>query len=489
MTGRLVSPDQVRPRPIQTRDTPAGRRWQVKWRIESSDRTRAFKSKQAAVAFHAELVAATTGRGREMFDADTSLPASWNPEPRAEDYTFLDVAITTVERLWDHWGSKNRMGRVESLAQLVVYATTAEHPDRQMLRRLVRNHVLTGPGAAKPLVPMRLPRKREYSVADLERALRWLERHSQRIVDLDDVAALEKLLEDASRSVVDGHTLGRSSCDRARGSASLAFDEAVRMKVFQANPVRALPRRGRTKSMEVEPALLPTPEEAAALVDGLSTISASAVRLYRAFFTVMWSCGTRPSELYGLRAGPHIVLPNEPGAWGSMVVSEPLVGSSGRWTDDGQSRESRPGLKSRNDGSIRRILLPPAAVRELRAHLDLTQPAPGELIFRNNNGNPLDQSVVGRIWRTCRTRACEGRFTLTVYQLRHTAASTMLRAGVPVPRAAQQLGNSVPVFLRTYARIMSDDDTQFMRQMDAALGSAGSGKSDDVMPTVETPAA
>jgi integrase len=44
-----------------------------------------------------------------------------------------------------------------------------------------------------------------------------------------------------------------------------------------------------------------------------------------------------------------------------------------------------------------------------------------------------------------------------VYDLRHTAATVMLRAGVPPAEAARRLGHSVDVLMRVYAGVFDNE--------------------------------
>lgn len=471
MSANLVGPESVYIKPIQSRTIEAGRRWYVKWKVAQRERTKTFKTRSAAVAFHAELVAATGSRGRSMWDPSTGKPVSWGPPAGfGQEPTFLELAVAAVERRWDEWTPNNRMSRVESMAQLLVYATSTPAKDKEMVRLVLRNWVLPKRAERDPLTSVKTSKGRTYTPDELERAITWIQRTSWPLSESTDLDVVHSLLKKAANSVVTGKPLGHWAQDKNRGSASIIFEEAIWQKHLQFNPVRQVRLKPSTTSTAVEPSAVPTPEQAREIVDALGTISARAVLQYRAFFTTMWSCGTRPSELYGLKMGPDLWLPDS--GWGLLVLREPLVGSSSRWTDDRRRWHVRDGLKARESGSVRKVLVPPETVRELRAHLEATKPSDGDLVFQNSKGKPLDQSHVGRIWRTCLKRACDGRFTITVYELRHTSASVMLRAGVPAARAAQQLGNSVPMLNRTYSRVMSSDDDDFKESMDIMLRSS-----------------
>ena len=59
----------------------------------------------------------------------------------------------------------------------------------------------------------------------------------------------------------------------------------------------------------------------------------------------------------------------------------------------------------------------------------------------------------------------------TVYDLRHSAATMMLRAGVPAAEVARRLGHSVDVLLRVYAGVHNDERERSNALIEAALAS------------------
>ena len=59
------------------------------------------------------------------------------------------------------------------------------------------------------------------------------------------------------------------------------------------------------------------------------------------------------------------------------------------------------------------------------------------------------------------------------YDLRHTAATTMLRANVPLPEVARRLGHSVEVLLRVYAGAFDGDRERSNRLLDGELRRLG----------------
>jgi hypothetical protein len=56
-----------------------------------------------------------------------------------------------------------------------------------------------------------------------------------------------------------------------------------------------------------------------------------------------------------------------------------------------------------------------------------------------------------------------------VYDLRHAAATTWLRAGVPLGEVARRLGHSVETLVSTYVGALQGDDTAANTMIDSVL--------------------
>lgn len=83
---------------------------------------------------------------------------------------------------------------------------------------------------------------------------------------------------------------------------------------------------------------------------------------------------------------------------------------------------------------------------------------PDGLIFPRRDGRPWArhdyQNWRRRIWHSARGRA--GVEALPPYDLRHAFASLQIRAGVPLPELAEQLGHAPQMTLSTYAHVMRE---------------------------------
>ena len=60
---------------------------------------------------------------------------------------------------------------------------------------------------------------------------------------------------------------------------------------------------------------------------------------------------------------------------------------------------------------------------------------------------------------------------MRIYDCRHAAATTWLRAGVPLGEVAKRLGHSVETLVSTYVGALDGDETLANKGIDAVLGS------------------
>jgi integrase len=91
----------------------------------------------------------------------------------------------------------------------------------------------------------------------------------------------------------------------------------------------------------------------------------------------------------------------------------------------------------------------------------------GELIFRTRKGTRPTNSNWLRTWH--RSLAEIGHAPLRIYDCRHAAATTWLRAGVPLGEVARRLGHSVETLVSTYVGTIEGDETVANERIDAAL--------------------
>lgn len=165
----------------------------------------------------------------------------------------------------------------------------------------------------------------------------------------------------------------------------------------------------------------------------------------------MYFGGFRPAEVVGL-VESDLTLPAS--GWGSALLhrTRPSVGK--QWTDTGESRDDR-GLKNRPTEDVRRVPIPPQLVAILRGHIETFGTADDGRLFLSESGE----------WSPPRPITGPGRKPDTLlyrrpsslprpYDLRHSALSAWLNAGVDATEVAERAGNSVEVLLSRYAKCL-----------------------------------
>lgn len=181
------------------------------------------------------------------------------------------------------------------------------------------------------------------------------------------------------------------------------------------NPARGI----RLKRHQKEEIDRYTPEERDKLLSRLDGQS-------KVYFSVLFGCGLRPGEALALQ-----------------------------WTDyngeelDVSKQITRRRLEHTTKTSVRRRVYVPEWVRiQLNNHHTRFV---GEWVFVNSLGRcNLDTDIFNEAWREAHKKA---RIPYRIpYACRHSRASELLSIGIPPAEAAKQMGHSVEMFLRTYAR-------------------------------------
>ena len=101
--------------------------------------------------------------------------------------------------------------------------------------------------------------------------------------------------------------------------------------------------------------------------------------------------------------------------------------------------------------------IPPVLVAMLRQWVKQNNlKSPDLLLFRTRNNTRPSGSNWARAWH----RALEsvGQKPLRVYDCRHAAATTWLRAGMPLSETARRLGHSVETLVSTYVGALDDEE-------------------------------
>lgn len=218
----------------------------------------------------------------------------------------------------------------------------------------------------------------------------------------------------------------------ARGLLRAVMQVAVDDGVIRVNPVDSV----RAPNAELQ-AL--TAEDVLSLAE-LEAVLKCAPQRWRALFTVMGYTGCRLSEALGLTPR-HIDLDA-----GTMAIRQRVQEVAGKST-------VAPGAKTR--GSVRETWLDPEVIDALRDHLAAYPAGEDELIFRTESGGiPSRSNLLPRQFAPALLAAGVAR-RLGVMNLRHTAISHMLGAGMPAIAVAARVGHANPTMtLNRYARFI-----------------------------------
>ena len=223
-----------------------------------------------------------------------------------------------------------------------------------------------------------------------------------------------------------------------------ALDLAAADRLIDANPAAKVPR---AKHQKAPPDPL-TPQEAQAIVDRLHEHHPGQVANMVEFW--MWT-GLRTSELFAL-SWANVDLRG-----GTILVTEATV---------------RGERKASTKTDVARVVhLNSRARAALQRQRSLTQTAGAEVFQDPRYGTPwVDERAFRRSYWTPTLKVLGIRYRRP-YNMRHTYATAMLMAGMTPAFCARELGHSVEMFLRTYAKWVDNvrDDAE-MARLESSLG-------------------
>ena len=406
--------------------------WVVRYTIDGTHRSKSYRTRAEAERYRGALLQAVHNGDR--FDLATGEPESWQL-PLA-DLPVHQWVRRWLSEQWPEWQPRSRASASEALARFVILAGRPDAEPPSDLGSYLRSTL--GPDTVS---------ERE---ADQER---WLDRNCLTLADLDR-AVVSEIARELARKL-DGEPYAATTAARYRTNVRACIRAAVEAGAIPTDPWPARSRtRSRRKVARRKPAVdirsLPDPttmRRALAAIDSHQPGSAT----YRVMTAVAYYAGLRPSEIAMLRVRA-LVLPPE--GWGRIDVTE---------ADVSYDEPGEPKTGSRS------VPIPQVLVRTLRDWLvNNGLSDPGALIFRTRNGTRPTASNWGRAWH--RALRSIGSEPLRVYDCRHAAATTWLRAGVPLGEVARRLGHSVDTLVTTYVGALDGDEQLANDRIDSALG-------------------
>jgi len=408
------------------------RRYRVKWEVDGRHKTRSFKTKEQAERLRSTLQQAV--RDGLRFDATTGEPVEW----QGTTETWWSWSLEWYRLKWPDWAGKSRKSGAEPLVAITPYLVRPRAPE---------------PPADMTSWLWQVGYRPNLSEADRAGPeLAWLERWSLPLDEIDP-GSLERALT-AATTRRDGRRMAATVVKKRRDLIKAVFAAAERRELIDRNPMQRIVWRAPSRSVEVDISTVPTTGDVLRAVETAAELPGYGAH-YAALYALVGLAGLRPSEAAGLMID-DVKLPLE--GWGLARVSGATTSPGSRYTDDGEVREDK-GLKHRPESATRPVPLPPVVVDRLRSHIERWPHDDGR-VLRNGNGRPVTADNWGPAWDRIRTKlwpAGHGLSGTTVYQLRHTAATTMLRASIPPAEVARRLGHSVEMLMRVYVGVFEDD--------------------------------
>jgi integrase len=435
----------------------------VRWSVEKVPFHEVFKTKALADRFRAKLLAAVE-KG-EPFDTVAGLPDSMRGGTAA--LSFFDLAVKYVDHRWAEASAKHRDSMTDALALVVpvLVKPLRGRPSDGVLRKALRSYVLP------------VPRRERERPEDVAAAVRWIERASLPVGELNELARVHGLVEALGRKL-DGTPAATQTYRRRRAVVFNALEYAVELELLPANPLtRVRRKRGKRALQEVDRRVVVNPRQARELLTAVTYVGrfdrASGRRL-RAFFACLYYAALRPGEALGLRLA-DCTLPGT--GWGRIELAETRPSAGKTWTDSGEAHDRR-GLKQREKGEVRVVPIPPPLVRLLQEHVGEFGIADDGRLFQSEYGNVVAASSYSRIWKQARGLALLPPQVGSVmaarpYDLRHAGVSQWLNSGVPAPEVAARAGHSVDVLLKIYAKCIDGQEAEMNERILAGLGEEG----------------
>jgi integrase len=239
-----------------------------------------------------------------------------------------------------------------------------------------------------------------------------------------------------------------------------ALHQAVKWRLIPQNPAESvdLPKQAKGEIQVLNPQ------------QARDFLKEAAEDRYYVLFAIALTTGLRPSEYLALKWSD---VNFSKGTVSVARTLEPIKGGGWRFADTKRARSRR---LVKLQASVLKLL---SEYRDNQAQERAAangDAAAADLIFVNTSGNPLNErNLVQRNFQVILERAKLPRIRL--YDLRHTAATLALAAGVPAKVVSEQLGHaSVAFTLDTYSHVLPHMQEAAAAQVEALLFEAAPRK-------------
>ncbi|WJY52565.1 tyrosine-type recombinase/integrase [Streptomyces chengbuensis] len=418
--------------------------YDVRWTVAGNVFSEQFRTKALADHYRSKLLRAT--HAGEEFGTVTGLPDSM--VERAASMTWYAFALKYLAMKWPHAAPNTRNGINEALTAVTMALLDERpgQPSEELIRRALRNGAFVLPG----------PDERELPT-EIANTLHWVAKASRPLSDLGD-AAIGRAVLDSLKLRLDGTAAAAETVRRKRRTLVNALHYAVDLGEFKENPITGIRWKKPNVAGEVDPRVVANPEQARSLLTAVSYVGGygrARGRRLVGLFACMYYGALRPAETVGLTIA-DLKLPDA--GWGTVLLNRTRPSVGKQWTDSGETHDDR-GLKNRPVEEVRLVPIPPHLVAILRQHLDMFGTAEDGRLFTNERGGVVGSSTYYRVWQDARGLALPPAVVASPlaarpYDLRHSALSTWLNAGVDATEVAERAGNSVEVLLSRYAKCL-----------------------------------
>ncbi|MFF7802082.1 tyrosine-type recombinase/integrase [Streptomyces olivaceus] len=428
---------------------------ELRWKTGETPHSQTFQTKTLADGRRAELLRAV--HAGEPFDEETGVPVRELRD--RNDVSWYQHALDYIAMKWPHSPGSTRRTLAEAMATVTpaLVKDTKGMADPHTVRTALYGWAFN------------MKRRDEEPPADVAQVLAWFERKSLPTSALSDRMNVRTALNALTKRL-DGTTAAASTIRRKRAIFHNALGYAVDAERLPSNPLPQVQWKAPEQvADEVDPACVPEPRQAAALLTAVRIQSPRGRHLV-AFFGCMYFAAARPAEVIGLRKD-DCQLPRR--GWGVLRLRETRPRSGAAWTDTSTSHDRR-GLKHRPRKAVRVVPIPPDLVALLRWHVTAYGAAPDGRLFRTSRGGLIQDTGYGEVWAEARRRALTAvqyasPLAKRPYDLRHAAVSTWLSSGVEPQVVAQRAGHSVAVLFRVYAKCLDNAASTANARIEEAL--------------------
>ena len=397
--------------------------WRVKWRVQGRDKTRAFKNKALASAFHKSLEKAQ--EAGDNFSGITGLPESW----AKSQISFIECARDYALMKSKSWSNNSLRSFADAIGSSGTSLLNTDIPEtftERGLMKVIREFIVLPENSVEP----------DESQQEM---LMWIYKHSTKIGDIN-VTICKDTYTAISKGLGNFGKVAPKTFNRRKQAFGAVMDHAYCNDYIKENPLKKVKFSQVNPTSQVDTKSVFTPAECRRIQEKLKPFGEA----FSVFTAIMWMSGLRPSEVAGLKR-QHLIL--KPVGTSQIEVRQAAVVVGKKWGNSGNAFVVKE-LKSRRIKSYRTVPIP-SELKEILQEFckDL---APEQYLFTRKDGvNPLGtdtfQSFFNKVCPTHRP-----------YDLRHSNASHLIYAGLNIIEVSSRLGHDPATCARIYLHLINN---------------------------------